>query len=221
MKKPLNKRPLTIALNRGRILEQCLPMLAAAGIEPYEPIDGSRKLVFGSRNGQARLVVMRGADVPTYVEYGAADIGITGKDTLLEYGGTGFYERLDLEIARCRIMTAAPVGVALSAGALRVATKFINITKRYFGEQGRQVEIIRLSGAMEIAPLMGLADCIVDIVDTGSTLLANGLEARDVIVHVSTRVIVNRASLKMRFDEIETLLQRLGGVVRERARDRG
>ena len=221
MKKPSNKRPLTIALNRGRILDQCLPMLGAAGIELDEPVNGSRKLVFASRDGNARLVVVRGADVPTYVEYGAADIGITGKDTLLEYGGTGFYERLDLEIARCRIMTAVPVGVQLGAGSLRVATKFVNIAKRYFGEQGRQAEIIRLSGAMEIAPLMGLADCIVDIVDTGNTLLANGLEARDVIAHVSTRVIVNRASLKMRFAEIEALLQRLGSVVRERARDRG
>jgi len=221
MKKPSNKRPLTIALNRGRILDQCLPMLGAAGIELDEPVNGNRKLVFASRDGNARLVVVRGADVPTYVEYGAADIGITGKDTLLEYGGTGFYERLDLEIARCRIMTAVPVGVQLGAGSLRVATKIVNIAKRYFGEQGRQAEIIRLSGAMEIAPLMGLADCIVDIVDTGNTLLANGLEARDVIAHVSTRVIVNRASLKMRFAEIEALLQRLGSVVRERARDRG
>jgi ATP phosphoribosyltransferase len=118
-------------------------------------------------------------------------------------------------------MTALPVGVQLGTGSLRVATKFVNIAKRYFGEQGRQAEIIRLSGAMEIAPLMGLADCIVDIVDTGTTLLANGLQARDVVAHVSTRVIVNRASLKMRFDEIEALLQRLDSVVRERARDRG
>ena len=164
---------------------------------------------------------MRGADVPTYVEYGAADIGITGKDTLLEYGGTGFYERLDLETARCRIMTAGVVGVPLTTGSLRVATKYVNITKRYFAQQGRQAEVIRLSGAMEIAPLMGLADCIVDIVDTGNTLLANGLEARDVIAHVSTRVIVNRASLKMRFDEIESLLQRLKHVVDVRSRSDG
>ena len=187
-------------------------MLAKAGIEPVERIEGSRKLVFATRAGQ-RLVVVRGDDVPTYVEYGAADLGITGKDTLLEYGGSGFYERLDLKIARCRIMTAAPVGVSLGAGSLRVATKFVNIAKRYFAEQGRQAQIIPLSGAMEIAPLMGLADCIVDIVDTGNTLVANGLEARDVIAHVSARVIVNRASLKMRFDEIEALLQRLANVV--------
>ena len=220
MKKHPNKKPLTIALNRGRILDECLPMLASAGIEPIEQIEGSRKLVFDTHSGE-RLVVVRGADVPTYVEYGAADLGITGKDTLLEYGGAGFYERLDLKIARCRIMTAARNGASLDSGPLRVATKFVNIAKRYFAEQGRQVEVIGLSGAMEIAPLMGLADCIVDIVDTGSTLLANGLEARDVIANVSARVIVNRASLKMRFDEIESVLKRLEGVVESRKSGRG
>ena len=181
----------------------------------------SRKLVFASRDGSVRLVVMRGEDVPTYVEYGAADIGITGKDTLLEYAGTGFYERLDLEIARCQIMTAAPIGVPLTTGSLRVATKFVNTAKRYFAQQGRQAEVIRLSGAMEIAPVMGLADCIVDIVDTGNTLRANGLEARDVIAQISTRVIVNRASLKMRFDEIEGLLSRLRHVVQTRSGKHG
>lgn len=215
-RKPPTK-PLTIALNRGRILDECLPLLAAAGIEIDEPVKESRKLVFASRDGSARLVVMRGADVPTFVEYGAADIGITGKDTLLEYGGTGFYERLDLEIARCQIMTAGMIGVPLTAGSLRVATKFVNIAKRYFAQQGRQAEVIRLSGAMEIAPVMGLADCIVDIVDTGNTLRANGLEARDVVAQISARVIVNRASLKMRFDEIEGLLQRLRQIVHSRS----
>ena len=220
MKQTFHSKPLTIALNRGRILDECLPMLALAGIEPIERIEGSRKLVFDAHTGE-RLVVVRGADVPTYVEYGAADLGITGKDTLLEYGGAGFYERLDLKIASCRIMTAAPKGASLESGSLRVATKFVNIAKRYFAEQGRQVEVIGLSGAMEIAPLMGLADCIVDIVDTGSTLLANGLEARDVIANVSARVIVNRASLKMRFDEIEAVLKRLEGVVESRKSGRG
>jgi len=210
-------KPLTIALNRGRILDECLPILARAGVEPVEPINGSRKLVFATRGGE-RLVVVRGDDVPTYVEYGAADIGITGKDTLLEYGGGGFYERLDLKIARCRIMTAAPIGISLDEdGPLRVATKFVNIAKRYFAEAGRQAEIIRLSGAMEIAPLMGLADCIVDIVDTGNTLAANGLEARDVIATVSARVIVNRASLKTNFERIEGLLARLAAAVDARA----
>jgi ATP phosphoribosyltransferase len=216
MKKHPNKKPLTIALNRGdRILGECLSMLAEAGVESVEPVVGSRKLVFGTHTGE-RIVVVRGDDVPTYVEYGAADMGITGKDTLLEYGGSGFYERLDLKITQCRIMTAAPIGAALGTGPLRVATKFVNIAKQYFAEQGRQVEIIGLSGAMEIAPLMGLADCIVDIVETGNTLVANGLEARDVIANVSARVIVNRASLKMRFDEIEAVLKRLEGVVESR-----
>jgi ATP phosphoribosyltransferase len=209
-------KPLTIALNRGRVLDEFLPLLEAAGIEPAESVVGSRKLVFETRDGNIRLIVMRGADVPTYVEYGAADIGVCGKDTLLEYGGVGFYERLDLQIARCRIMTAVPIDAPPVTGVLRVATKFVNVAKRYFAEQGRQAEIIKLSGAMEIAPLMGLADCIVDIVDTGNTLRANGLVARDVIAEISTRVIVNRASLKMRFDEIEALLKRLAAAVERR-----
>jgi ATP phosphoribosyltransferase len=209
-------KPLTIALNRGRILDEFLPLLATLGIRTPESIGGSRKLVFDSTDGSVRLVVMRGSDVPTYVEYGAADLGVTGKDTLLEHGGAGFYERLDLGIARCRIMTAAPIDAPPVAGVLRVATSFVNIAKGYFAEQGRQAEIIRLSGAVEIAPLMGLADCIVDIVDTGSTLDANGLRARDVIAEISARVIVNRAALKTRFDAVETLLERLAQVVGQR-----
>jgi ATP phosphoribosyltransferase len=208
---------LTIALNRGRVLEECLPLLAAAGIEPAEPIDGSRKLIFDSRCGTVRLVVVRGADVPVYVAYGAADVGITGKDTLLEYGSADFYERLDLGIARCRIMTAAPIGATPPEDrTIRVATKFVNVARRYFAEQGRQAEIIPLSGAMEIAPLMGLADMIVDIVDTGNTLRANGLEARDLIADVTSRVIVNRASLKMKLDTVDALLARLRDVVHAR-----
>jgi ATP phosphoribosyltransferase len=204
---------LTIALNRGRILKECLPLLRAAGIEPAENIDASRKLVFETTHGGHRLVVMRGSDVPTYVEYGAADIGIVGKDTLLEYEGSGFYERLDLGIGRCRLMTAAPVGASLDRGPLRVATKFVRAARQYFESKGRQVTIIPLSGAMEIAPLMDLADCIVDIVDTGNTLKANGLEAREVIAHISSRVIVNRASMKTRFDEVQRFVARLREVV--------
>jgi len=204
---------LTIALNRGRILGEFLPLLEAAGIRPSEPLEGSRKLVFDTESGEHTLVVMRGSDVPTYVEYGAADIGIVGKDTLLEYGGSGFYERLDLHIGRCRLMTAAPVGADLGRGPLRVATKFVKVARGYFEEQGRQVSIIPLSGAMEIAPLMNLADCIVDIVDTGNTLKANGLEALDTIADVSTRLIVNRASMKTRFDEVESLIRALKGVL--------
>ncbi len=197
---------LTIALNRGRILEESLPLLASAGVVPEEDPAGSRKLIFATREGGHRLVVMRGADVPTYVEYGAADVGIVGKDTLLEHGGSSdYYERLDLGIARCRIMVAAPVGADLGSGKLRVATKFPRVARRYFEGLGRQVSIIKLNGAMEIAPLMNLADCIVDIVDTGNTLRANGLEPLETIAHVSSRMIVNRAAMKTRFDAVQSL----------------
>jgi ATP phosphoribosyltransferase len=216
----VSERPLVVALNRGRILEECLPILEAAGIRPLESLTRSRKLVVDCAGGRVRLVVMRGADVPTYVEYGAADLGITGKDTLLEHDGRGYYERLDLGIARCRLMTAMPVGAAEPKGTLRVATKFVRVAERFFAARGRQAEIIRLSGAMEIAPLLGLADCIVDIVDTGNTLAANGLEARDVIARISTRVIVNRASLKLRLEEIEALLDRLSTAATSRRAER-
>jgi len=158
--------------------------------------------------------VTRSADVPTYVENGVADIGVTGKDTILEYGeAMGFYELLDLGIGRCRMMTAGPVGVAEPAGVLRVASKFVNITRDYYQQQSRQVAVIKLSGAMEIAPLLGLADCIVDIVDTGNTLKANGLEARESICDISTRLIVNRASMKTKFDQVQALLAQLKSVV--------
>jgi ATP phosphoribosyltransferase len=207
---------LKIALNRGRILRECLPLLAEVGIVPAEPINESRKLIFPSACGAFELVIMRGTDVPTYVEYGAADIGITGKDTLLEHGGAGFYERLDLEIGRCRIMTAAPAGACPLRGTVRVATKLVNVAKRWFAEQGRQVEVIPLAGAVEIAPSMGLADLIVDVVDTGNTLKANGLVAGDVVAEVTSRVIVNRASLKTKFDEVEAVLARLRTAVAAR-----
>lgn len=209
---------LTIALNRGRILAECLPMLKEAGIEPAEDPGESRKLIFESRKGGHRLVVMRGSDVPTYVEYGAADVGITGKDTIMEYGGgTHFYERLDLGIARCRLMTAAPAGSDLAEGRdghgpIRVATKFVNVARQYFEAEGRQVTLIPLSGAMEIAPLMDLSDCIVDIVDTGNTLKANGLVALHTIAQISSRVIVNRASMKTKFNEVQALLEVLAEV---------
>lgn len=204
---------LTIALNRGRILNEFLPLMEAAGIRPAEDLEGSRKLVFETVRGGHTLVVMRGSDVPTYVEYGAADIGIVGKDTLLEHGGNGFYERLDLGIGRCRLMTAAPQGACLATGPLRVATKYVNVARDYYERLGRQVTIIPLSGAMEIAPLMNLADCIVDIVDTGNTLKANGLVALETIAHISSRVIVNRASMKTRFDAVESLVDGLRGAL--------
>lgn len=205
---------LVIALNKGRILKECLPLLSACGIEPDEDPDKSRKLVFASRTGGHKIIITRSADVPTYVEHGVADVGVTGKDTMLEYGeGMGFYELLDLKIGQCRMMTAGPKGLPEPGGVLRVASKFTNIARRYYQKEGRQVALIKLSGAMEIAPLLGLADTIVDIVDTGNTLIANGLEARATICDISTRLIVNRASMKTKFESVQSLVSQLSGVV--------
>lgn len=210
MSKP---KQLTIALNRGRILKEFLPMMTAAGVEPSEDMDASRKLVFDTVNPNVRVLVARGSDVPTYVEHGAADIGITGKDTILEHGTQGYYERLDLGIARCRLMTAAPAGFVYPTGRVRVATKFVRIAERYFAQRGQQATIIPLSGALEVAPVLDLADLIVDIVDTGNTLKANGLVAMDSIAEVSTRVIVNRAAMKLKFDEITKVLNDLSAAL--------
>jgi ATP phosphoribosyltransferase len=204
---------LTIALTKGRILKETLPLLARAGIEPSEDIDASRKLVFATNVSGVRLLVLRGSDVPTYVQYGAADHGVSGKDTLMEHGGDGIYEPLDLGIARCRLMTAAVAGSAPSAGRIRVATKYVNIARRYYAEQGRQADMIKLYGAMELAPIMALADEIVDIVDTGNTLKANGLEARETIAEISSRLIVNRAAMKKKHQLIQPLLNRLAAAL--------
>ena len=204
---------ITIALTKGRILQETLPLLAAAGIEPEEDIASSRKLLFASNRDKLRLLVLRGSDVPTYVRHGAADIGIAGKDVLLEHNGAGLYELLDLGIARCRLMTAGMVGQPQPTGRIVVATKFVNIAKRYMAEQGVQADIIKLYGAMELAPLMGLADLIVDIVDSGNTLKANGLEPRDLIADVSSRLVVNRASLKMKHQPVQQLVEALSAAV--------
>ncbi len=206
-----------IALTRGRILEETLPLLREAGIEPLEDMNRSRKLVFATSREQVSLLVMRGSDVPVYVENGAADMGVAGKDMLLEYGGDGLYEPLDLGIARCRLMTAAPRQAPETGARLRVATKFTNIAKRWFAEQGRQVELIKLNGALEVAPAMGLADAIVDIVDTGNTLRANGLEPRETIAEISSRVIVNKASMKIKSRLIRAILEQLAAAVNRRA----
>lgn len=204
---------LTIALTKGRILVETLPLLAAAGIEPLEDISKSRKLTFETSSPDIRLLILRGSDVPTYVEFGAADIGVAGKDTLLEHGGKGFYEPLDLKIARCRLMTAGVKNREPVAGRIRVATKYVNLAKQYYAEQGRQVDIIKLYGAMELAPIMDLADEIVDIVDTGNTLIANGLEPRDEIATISSRLIVNKASMKMKHHQIEAFIDAVGAAV--------
>ncbi|MXX07151.1 MAG: ATP phosphoribosyltransferase [Gammaproteobacteria bacterium] len=208
---------VTIALTRGRILKETLPLLREAGIEPLEDMSRSRKLKFATSLDQVSLLVMRGSDVPVYVENGAADMGVAGKDMLLEYGGEGLYEPLDLGIARCRLMIAAPREAPASGARLRVATKFTGIAKRWFAEQGRQVELIKLNGALEIAPAMGLADAIVDIVDTGNTLRANGLEPRETIAEISSRVIVNKASMKIKSQLIRAILERLAASVNRRA----
>jgi ATP phosphoribosyltransferase len=197
---------ITIALTKGRILKETLPLLAAAGIEPVENISESRKLLFDTNRDDVRLLILRGSDVPTYVQFGAADIGVAGKDTLLEHGAEGIYEPLDLGIARCQLMTAGVVGVSPKEGRIRVATKYVNIARQFYAEQGRQVDIIKLYGAMELAPIMALADEIVDIVDTGNTLKANGLEARDSISEVSSRLIVNKAAMKTKHQAIQQIV---------------
>ena len=206
---------LTIALTKGRILKETLPLFAAAGIEPLEDISQSRKLTFETTSPDVRFLILRGVDVPTYVEFGAADVGVSGKDMLMEHGGNSFYEPLDLNIARCRLMTAGMKGKTLPNGRIKVATKFVNIAKRYYAEQGRQVDVIKLYGGMELAPVLGLADEIVDIVDTGNTLIANGLEPRDYIADISSRLIVNKASMKMKHHQIDALIDAVSSAVGE------
>ena len=169
------KTIITLALTKGRVLQETLPLLAEIGIAPLENLESTRKLVFATTHEHVQLVVLRGSDVPTYVQFGTADMGVSGKDVILEHGGEGFYEPLDLGIARCRLMTAGMKDAPLKSGRIRVATKFINIARRYYAEQGRQVDVVKLYGAMELAPMKGLADEIDDIVDTGNTLRATGL----------------------------------------------
>ena len=204
---------LTIALTKGRILEETLPLLKAAGIEPLEDMEKSRKLVFPTNRDDVRLLLLRGADVPTYVQFGAADMGISGKDTLMENGADGLYEPLDLHIARCRLMTAGVKGRETPPGRIRVATKYVNIAKQYYASLGRQIDVIKLYGAMELAPIMNLADEIVDIVDTGNTLRANGLEPREHIADISSRLIVNKASMKMKHVQIQAIIDPIARAV--------
>ncbi|SEO75007.1 ATP phosphoribosyltransferase [Aquisalimonas asiatica] len=208
---------LTIALSKGRILEDTLPLLAQAGIEPTDDPDRSRKLVLDTTDPVVKLVILRATDVPTYVEYGAADVGVAGKDVLLEHGGEGLYEPLDLGIARCRMMVAGFPGANAGRGKVRVATKFVNIARRYFAEQGRQVETVKLYGSMELAPIAGLSDLIVDLVDTGNTLRANGLEPLEHIADISSRLIVNKAAMKMKHRRIKAFTERLSDAVGGRA----
>ncbi|MFL2531392.1 MAG: ATP phosphoribosyltransferase [Porticoccaceae bacterium] len=204
---------ITIALTKGRILKETLPLLKQIGLEPLDDVFTSRKLLFPTTKDNIRLLILRGSDVPTYVQFGKADIGIAGKDGLLEHQGDGYYEPVDLGIAKCRLMTAAPVGYQRDVGRLRVATKYTKVAREYYAKQGRQIDLIKLYGAMELAPVMDLADEIVDIVDTGNTLKANGLEAREMIANISSRVIVNKAAMKTKFPVIKQILTALEEAV--------
>ena len=205
---------ITIALAKGRILKETLPLLERAGITPQDDLEKSRKLIFETNYDNINLVLIRSADVPTYVQYGAADMGIAGKDVLLEHGGEGLYEWVDLHIAPCKLMTAGFADKELPKGRLKVATKYTSITRDYFMKLGRQVELIKLYGSMELAPIVGLSDMIVDLVDTGNTLKANGLVPQDFIMQITSRLIVNRASLKMKNKSIKQVIEKIEQAVK-------
>jgi ATP phosphoribosyltransferase len=207
---------LTIAVSKGRIYEEALPFLEEAGITPTDDPKTSRKLILNTTRDDVRLVIIRATDVPTFVEYGAADLGIAGKDVLLEHGAESLYEPLDLGIAKCRLSTAVYRDAAPAQGRLRVATKYVKTAQRYFADQGIQAEIIKLYGSMELAPLVGLADCIVDLVDTGNTLRANNLEEKVQIMAISSRLIVNKAAMKMKNRAISTLLEQFAATLAKR-----
>jgi ATP phosphoribosyltransferase len=203
---------LTIAVSKGRILTEAMPVLAKLNIIPVEDPARTRKLVLKTNQTGVKIIIIRATDVPTFVEYGAADMGIAGKDVLMEYTGNGVYEPLDLQIALCKMVLAGPKQSKTVNGRLRVATKYVNTTRNYFASQGRQVEIIRLYGSMELAPVLGLADQIVDLVDTGNTLKANGLVPVATVAEISSRVIVNKAAMKMKYQIIKPILKELNAL---------
>jgi ATP phosphoribosyltransferase len=209
---------ITLALSKGRILDDTLPLLAAAGISVDAADLDSRKLILPTGDAGLRLIIVRASDVPTYVQYGAADLGVAGKDVLLEHGGDGLYQPIDLGIGRCRLCVAARRGFdyasAVRRGSrLRVATKYVGLAREHFAAKGVHVDPIKLYGSMELAPLVGLADAIVDVVSTGGTLKANGLVVVEEIMPISARLVVNRAALKTRHAELAPLLDALGRAV--------
>lgn len=206
---------LIIALSKGRIYKETLPLLQHAGIELVDDPDTSRKLILDTNHNDVKVLILRATDVPTYVQYGAADVGVAGKDVLMEHGGDGLYEPVDLKIACCKLMTAGRVGEEESEPGrrLRVATKFVNSTRRFYASRGEQVEIIKLYGSMELAPLVGLADRIVDVVDTGNTLKANGLAPFEHIAEISSRLIVNKASMKVKHARVKKLIEQISEAV--------
>jgi ATP phosphoribosyltransferase len=197
---------IILAVSKGRILEQALPLLERVGICPKEDLNKSRKLVIETTRPGLHLVVIRPTDVPTFVEYGAADLGIAGKDVLMEHDSNDYYEPLDLKIAKCRLMVAGLPGVEVSNNRIRVATKYAKIARDYYAKRGIQAEIIKLYGSMELAPLVGLSERIVDLVDTGNTLKANGLVAMEDICEISSRLIVNKAAMKTKHVLIKQLI---------------
>ena len=209
---------ITLALSKGRIFEETLPLLAAAGITVLEDPEKSRKLILPTNQPDVRVVLVRATDVPTYVEYGGADLGVTGKDTLIEHGGTGIYQPLDLRIARCRVSVAVRADFdyaqAVRQGArLRVATKYPAIAREFFAAKGVHVDMVKLYGSMELAPLTGLADAIVDLVSTGNTLKANQLIEVERIMDISARLVVNQAALKLKQAPLRRIIDAFAGAV--------
>ena len=205
--------PLTIALSKGRIFKDTLPLLKQAGIEPLDDPETSRKLILDTSHPQVKFVLIRATDVPTYVQWGAADLGVAGKDVLMEHGGEGLYEPLDLQIARCRMMIAGRPGADTGARRLRIATKYVNAAREFFAARGQQVEVIKLYGSMELAPLVGLSELIVDLVESGNTLKANGLVPLEHMHDISSRLVVNKASWKMKHATVQALVESLRDAV--------
>ena len=212
---------ITIALSKGRIFEETVPLLAAAGIVVTEDVDKSRKLIFDTTNPEVRVVLVRASDVPVYVQYGGADLGVSGLDSLIEHGGQGLYQPLDLQIAKCRVSVAVRADFdyasAVRQGArLKVATKYVNIARDFFAAKGVHVDLIKLYGSMELAPLTGLADAIVDLVSTGNTLKANNLVEVERIMDISSRLVVNQAALKLKQAPIRRLIDHFATAVAAR-----
>ncbi|MDR2875045.1 MAG: ATP phosphoribosyltransferase [Methylobacillus sp.] len=209
---------ITIALSKGRIFEETVPLLNAAGITPAEDPESSRKLIIATNRADVRLIIVRASDVPTYVENGGADIGIAGRDVLYEHGGAGLYQPLDLQIARCKMMVAVREGfdyaaVAKPGARLKVATKYTKTAREHFAGKGMHVDLIKLYGSMELAPLVGLADAIVDLVSTGGTLRANHLVAVEEIMPISSRLIINQAALKLKRARIQPIMDAFAGAI--------
>ncbi len=209
---------VTIALSKGRIFDETAPLLAVAGITVQQDPERSRKLIIGTERADVRLIIVRASDVPTYVQYGAADLGIAGKDVLLEHGGAGLYQPIDLNIARCKMMVATRAdfdygGMVRRGGRLKVATKYMETAREHFAAKGMHVDLIKLYGSMELAPLVGLADAIVDLVSSGSTLKANNLVAVEEILPISSRLVVNRAALKLKRDLLQPIIDAITAAV--------